>query len=308
VVGQEVIIDAGTSLAEVNVIVGFGSVLLKYPLKFDHGVGATVTANVITITSTLPPSSGTTPVIMFLCIGIGALVLIAGVFLCLARKGMLPCCKCGGGKTGSPSSAGVPAATPHTKVYGNTSSNTLFQSTQEDLENGKPAAPKMSPLYTGDASHAEDRWPPIAVSPEDAVAMVSFNEASAGEEARVLAKFLTTRGVPTFCTGVYCPANPGDDWQVVTNLGIHHAQNLVMLVTPGWLESNNCQEEAKTFMNLRKDTENHAGKQIIPVNFPGITMKDYQNPKKCLFNLQTIQHISQASNTWMDDVLRAIRQ
>lgn len=115
-------------------------------------------------------------------------------------------------------------------------------------------------LYTGEATHTEDRWPPIAVRPEDAIAMV----------------------------------------------GIHHAQNLILLITPGWLDSNNCQEEAKTFMGLRKDTDNHAGKQIIPVNFPGITMKDYHNPQKCLFNLQTIQRISQTSDTWMDDVRRAI--
>jgi len=93
---------------------------------------------------------------------------------------------------------------------------------------------------------------------------------------------------------------------VCTNLGILHAQNLVLLVTPGWVASSNCQEEVKTFINLRKDTVNYAGKRIIPVNFPGITVKDYQNPKKCLFNLQTIQRISQTSDTWMDDVRRAI--
>jgi len=42
VVGNHVVIDAGTNVQEVNQVVGFGSSLLREPLKFPHGVAATV--------------------------------------------------------------------------------------------------------------------------------------------------------------------------------------------------------------------------------------------------------------------------
>jgi len=44
-VGQEVVIDEGTQVEEVNEVVGFGSLLLKHPLKYHHGVGAAVTVS-----------------------------------------------------------------------------------------------------------------------------------------------------------------------------------------------------------------------------------------------------------------------
>jgi hypothetical protein len=44
-VGSEVVIDAGTLFEESNIIKGFGSILLETPTKFDHEVGATVSAS-----------------------------------------------------------------------------------------------------------------------------------------------------------------------------------------------------------------------------------------------------------------------
>jgi len=41
-VGDKIIIDAGTKKEEKNEIVGFGSILLKTPLKFDHNAGVTI--------------------------------------------------------------------------------------------------------------------------------------------------------------------------------------------------------------------------------------------------------------------------
>jgi len=43
-IGEAVVIDAGTPIEEVNRIVGFGSLLLESPLKFDHGPGALINA------------------------------------------------------------------------------------------------------------------------------------------------------------------------------------------------------------------------------------------------------------------------
>lgn len=42
-IGQEIVIDQGTAIEEYNEIVGFGSLLLKTPLMYDHGVGALIT-------------------------------------------------------------------------------------------------------------------------------------------------------------------------------------------------------------------------------------------------------------------------
>jgi hypothetical protein len=41
-IGQHITIDIGTPIEESNVIVGHGSLILKYPLKYDHQAGATV--------------------------------------------------------------------------------------------------------------------------------------------------------------------------------------------------------------------------------------------------------------------------
>jgi len=41
-IGQEIVIDAGTAIEETNTIIGFGSLILKYPLKYDHAAGMVV--------------------------------------------------------------------------------------------------------------------------------------------------------------------------------------------------------------------------------------------------------------------------
>jgi hypothetical protein len=43
-IGQQVIVDPGTSVEEINTIAGFGSIILQLPLKFNHDVGAIVSA------------------------------------------------------------------------------------------------------------------------------------------------------------------------------------------------------------------------------------------------------------------------
>lgn len=41
-VGEEIVIDSGTPVEESNKIVGFGSLILESPLKFDHAAGAPI--------------------------------------------------------------------------------------------------------------------------------------------------------------------------------------------------------------------------------------------------------------------------
>jgi len=43
-IGQKIVIDAGTPIEEHNTIVGFGSLILADPLKYDHAAGAVVSA------------------------------------------------------------------------------------------------------------------------------------------------------------------------------------------------------------------------------------------------------------------------
>jgi hypothetical protein len=41
--GQDIVIDAGTSIEEYNKVVSFGSLILATPLQYDHGTGAIIT-------------------------------------------------------------------------------------------------------------------------------------------------------------------------------------------------------------------------------------------------------------------------
>jgi hypothetical protein len=41
-IGQRIVIDAGTAIEEYNNIIGFGSLILETPLKYDHGPGAVI--------------------------------------------------------------------------------------------------------------------------------------------------------------------------------------------------------------------------------------------------------------------------
>jgi len=143
----------------------------------------------------------------------------------------------------------------------------------------------------------------IVVAPQRCKVMVGFNMASAGNEAKELTQFLNDRGFATFSTCVYCPATPGSDWKKSTNHGVANAKVLITLITKGWMQSDECAKETNTFqMLMNKDK----GKSIIPVNFPGITQDDYNNPESVLFNMMTVQQIDKKFG-WMEAVLNGVR-
>jgi len=58
-VGRTIIIDAGTPIQEVNVIAGFGSLILQFPLKYKHLKGVLITMPKVPATTpaplTMPP-------------------------------------------------------------------------------------------------------------------------------------------------------------------------------------------------------------------------------------------------------------
>merc|ERR1740117_1874207 len=47
-IGQQIIIDQGTTLEETNEIAGFGSIILKNPLKFTHSTGTKIMTTPVT--------------------------------------------------------------------------------------------------------------------------------------------------------------------------------------------------------------------------------------------------------------------
>jgi len=135
-------------------------------------------------------------------------------------------------------------------------------------------------------------------------AMVSFNAATALSTAIELTDYLTKNRVQTFCTGRYCPAHPGCDWQKATNLGVKHAKILILLINIGWMRSLECQNETEVFFRLLKSEK---GRKIIPVIFDDISSQERNDPLSCLFNLSTTQQIAKNSVTWMEEVLGACR-
>lgn len=163
---------------------------------------------------------------------------------------------------------------------------------QEELD--VPRAPASSPEFGG-----------MIISPcEGLDAMVSFNAGTALATAIELTDFLTKNGVQTFCTGRYCPAHPGCDWQRATNLGVKYANVFIPLINIGWMRSQECQNETEVFFRLQKS---EGGRSIIPVIFDDISSQERNDPLSVLFNLSTTQQVGKNSATWMEEVLGACR-
>ena len=47
-IGETIVIARGTPIEETNIIKGFGSIILEYPLKFDHPIGTNIDNKPIT--------------------------------------------------------------------------------------------------------------------------------------------------------------------------------------------------------------------------------------------------------------------
>jgi len=86
------------------------------------------------------------------------------------------------------------------------------------------------------------------VAPEECQIMISFNDRSAGENAEALARFLTNKNFPTFCTRIFCPANVGD-WRDATEKGVKTCKIYIPLLTKGWQKSDECQYETRLIRN-----------------------------------------------------------
>jgi hypothetical protein len=142
-----------------------------------------------------------------------------------------------------------------------------------------------------------------AVAPEDCLVMISFNDATAGPDAEKLAKFLTSMGLPTFCTNLYCPNNPGD-WRKFTKVGAMKCRYYIPLLTYGWQKSPECQYETDIAENRRA----MGGVTIIPVWYKSFDAK-YDEEKGHYYKTgpwKSIQGVFKTDKEWMNTVLNLL--
>merc|ERR1719498_407566 len=59
--GRQVLIDAGSPIEEVNIIAGFGSILLQYPCRYAHKAGVLITMPSLHPTTIGPPPTTPNP-------------------------------------------------------------------------------------------------------------------------------------------------------------------------------------------------------------------------------------------------------
>ena len=142
-----------------------------------------------------------------------------------------------------------------------------------------------------------------ATAPDDCEVMVSFNQATAGEEAIALTEYLERHGVRTFCTAVWCPqGGAGANWRADTIKGVKQCKAYVPLMTDGWQDSNECEFETQRAVNRL------AAKEIsfVPVRFNSFSMeKDASNNMFIDMIGTSTQFIFKESDPdWMHSVLR----
>ena len=141
--------------------------------------------------------------------------------------------------------------------------------------------------------------------------MISFNDGSAGDDARALCRLLNTEEVSTFCTGLYCAATgAGASWAKDTARGIKTCKVLVMLMTEGWRVSPPCNDEMEQATQRKVDRENTLH-HFVPVVFPDFDKKadgdDGMWLQRVGSGVQQIYTAKQSPDQWMAEVLLGAR-
>jgi len=144
-----------------------------------------------------------------------------------------------------------------------------------------------------------------AVAPEDCLVMISFNDATAGPDAEKLAKFLTSMGLPTFCTRVYCKTRAGD-WRDYTEAGAMKCKFYIPLMTNGWQRSNECQIETKHIKTRLANKE----VTVIPIFYDSFDDK-YDNQyghyyRKTWNSIQSVYKKKDSVQDWKQTVLNLL--
>jgi hypothetical protein len=148
--------------------------------------------------------------------------------------------------------------------------------------------------------------------PADCMAMVGFNQRSAGNDAVALSKLLHTAcGIPTFCTGTWCPAHPGLDWREPTADGADNCKIFIALITGDAKEKGRCWQRSENtiseFKNLIMPRWERGDCKVVPVFYPEGHQfaTEYPDPSKLLRWIGSIQRIDRGQADWMEQVARA---
>jgi hypothetical protein len=149
------------------------------------------------------------------------------------------------------------------------------------------------------------------VEPKECTVMVGFNDRSAGNDAKELTKRLNFFGIPTFCTADYFSNDrAGEDWQKATYKGVDTCQYFVALMTKGWQESFECQDEAKAIYQRFEDKKDK-GVIFLPVVYKDYSKEHEVKTKQQwtemkLKTIQTVFKKDKEDDKWMGEIVNSI--
>ncbi len=150
-------------------------------------------------------------------------------------------------------------------------------------------------------------YPSIRISPQDCDVMVSFNTASSGQQALMLAMYLYSHGIKVFCSNLCCPRMVGS-WRDAVVEAVINCKKYVPLMTKEWQQSNECQYETQIAEHRRAQKE----LEIIPVKFLDSFDDEYDAQPGHRYAvkwsyLQSVHKVADDSKDWMKAVLLQLR-
>lgn len=136
--------------------------------------------------------------------------------------------------------------------------------------------------------------------------MISFNNATAGEDAEKLCHFLNHKGKQAFCTRVFCPYNIGN-WREYTVVGANKCKVFIALMTDGWQKSNECQFET----DIIKTRLANKRVQVIPVRYSTFDL-DYDEESfhfySTMWNSYQGIPCKEKDDDWMESISNLLAQ
>jgi hypothetical protein len=131
----------------------------------------------------------------------------------------------------------------------------------------RTVAEAVTPESLRDSVHMRAS-PPMSVpsiKPGECRAMVSFNDATTGEDAEILSGYLIAQGVATFCTRMFCPSGGGgSSWRSDTLEAVDTCEFYVPLMNRAWQESTECNIESDAAFH-KAIRSGHTQPKIVPI-------------------------------------------
>jgi hypothetical protein len=139
--------------------------------------------------------------------------------------------------------------------------------------------------------------------------MIAFHNMSTGDNATELTNYLTSSGIPTFSTDMWCASQGSDfdDWQKANDDGVFHCRYFIILMNSGWQRSIQRQEETENAFFLWR--RNKSEKIIIPVLYEDFDKSHDEDEirHRWMTKFKTIHKIHKKNNpSWMDQIRKTI--